>query len=250
MIMEGEKKKRIKILAFFLFSIVIGTAVSAVAKNTDTPHLFVSGKSMVDYQTSIDAEKENIRSIRILTAETTKTLSEESNADAQDYEKATEQRLKDELYQLKMATGAVDVKGQGVEITLDDGVRKLAQGEDPNNVLVHDIDLLNIINDLKIAGAEALSLNGQRITNTTEISCSGYTVKVNEVFIARPFIIKAIGDAKTLKATLTAPGQYGDLLKAWGLIFRVKEQKEIVIAKYDGNQSYKYMESVKEGDIE
>lgn len=243
-----NKKIRI-IITFFFLALAIGVAVTAAARNTNSQHLFVSAKSLQDYVVSIETEKEDIKKIRLLTAESNQKLEQYKESMEDPQNRVLEETLEKELEIAMMASGALDMKGTGIIAKLDDGVRPLYNGEDPNNVLVHDLDILIIINDLKEAGAEAISINGQRITNTTEISCAGYTVKVNNIFIARPFTIKAIGDPKMLKAALLAPMQWGDALLAWGLIFEVDESDEVEIRGYTG-QNYTYMQMMKEGDIQ
>lgn len=248
---EGDdmSKNVRKIITFFFLALTIGITFIAVARNTSGLYLFVSAKSLQDYVVSIDAEKENIKKIRLLTAESTQKLEQYKESMEDPQNRVLEETLEKELEVAMMASGALDMKGAGIVAKLDDGVRPLYNGEDPNNVLVHDLDILNLINDLKEAGAEAISINGQRITNTTEVSCAGYTVKVNNIFIARPFTIKAIGDPKMLKAALLAPMQWGDVLLAWGLIFEVEEFDEVEIRGYTG-QNYTYMQMMKEGDIQ
>jgi uncharacterized protein YlxW (UPF0749 family) len=113
--------------------------------------------------------------------------------------------------------------------------------ENPNDILVHDADLLLIINELKTAGAEVISINGQRIVDESSISCSGYTVRINGQFHARPFIIRAIGDGSRMSAALIGPGGYGTLLKDWGLVFKVTLSDQINIPAYTENRFYKYM---------
>lgn len=243
------KHKRRRITLFFILSLAIGIMISIVARNTSGVYLFVSGKSLQDYQVSIEAEKESVKKLRLMTAENKMKLEQFRTSLEVPEDAKLEEVLAKELQLAQMAAGAVDVTGPGVIIKLDDGVRPLYNGEDPNNVIVHDMDLLGIINELNLSGAEAISINGQRLTSTSELSCAGYSVRVNDIFIARPFIIKAIGDPTMLKAGLLAPYQVGDMLLAWGLIFEVKEADEITIEGNPYNTNYQYMQLVKEGDI-
>jgi Uncharacterized protein conserved in bacteria len=147
-----------------------------------------------------------------------------------------------------LISGSTDVHGEGVIVFIDDGTRDLTEGEDPNVVLVHDMDILTIINDLNNSGAEVISVNGQRITNTTSISCSGYTIRINDQFFARPFEIKAIGDSKRMAAILVGPEGYGTLLKDYGVIFKLKIKDDIKISKYPEEQTFNYLTKVKEGE--
>jgi uncharacterized protein YlxW (UPF0749 family) len=108
------------------------------------------------------------------------------------------------------------------------------------------MDILTIINELNRSGAEVLAVNGQRIVNDTSISCSGYTIRINDQFFARPFEIKAIGDSKRMAAVLIGPEGYGTLLQDYGVIFKVTIKDDMTIPKYSEEQSYEYMTKAKE----
>lgn len=96
--------------------------------------------------------------------------------------------------------GTTELTGEGIIVTLKDNdistVKEL--GMNISRALVHEEDLRQIINELKNTGAEAISINGQRIVPTTAIVCSGAIVTVNGVKINAPFEISAIGDFYTL----------------------------------------------------
>jgi len=145
-----------------------------------------------------------------------------------------------------MFSGAMELRGPGVIITIDDGVRPLFEGEDINNILVHDADILIIINDLKKNGAEAISVNGERLVETSSVICSGYTVEINGVRYARPFMIRAIGDGNRMASSLIGPEGYGTSLKGWGVLFEIELSDEVFIPAYTREKIYKYMEIVKE----
>ncbi len=155
-------------------------------------------------------------------------------------------KLLEELEYYKLISGETAVQGEGVIVLVDDGTRDLFEGEDPNSVLVHDMDILTIINELNRSGAEVLSVNGQRIANNTSISCSGYTIRINDQFFARPFEICAIGDSKRMVAALIGPEGYGTLLEDYGVLFKVTIEDELVIPKYSENQEFEYTTKVKE----
>lgn len=84
-----------------------------------------------------------------------------------------------------------------MEVTVADSGKILEPGVNPNLYLVHDEDILKVVNELRAAGAEAISINGQRLIANSEIICSGPTIRVNRRPLAPPFVIKAL--IKTLK---------------------------------------------------
>ncbi len=100
------------------------------------------------------------------------------------------------MERLNILAGSTDVEGEGVEIVLDDSNLARSANENPNLYIIHDEDLLRVLNELCAAGAEAISINDQRIVATTEVRCAGPTVSVNNVRSAPPYVIKAIGNPK------------------------------------------------------
>ena len=240
---------KLRTLGFFFLCLAVGFSIVVQSKVTNGQQLYVSSKAISDYQTSIDSEKEDTERIR--------TLIKEAEAKLQEYQVLTEKenennglrdRLLEELDYYKLISGTTDVQGEGVVVFIDDGTRDLIEGENPNDVLVHDADILTIINDLNNAGAEVISVNGQRIINNTSISCSGYTIRINGQFFARPFEIKAIGDSKRMAAALIGPEGYGTLLKDYGVIFKLSIQDDIRISEYPDEQTFQYLTKVKEGE--
>ena len=108
--------------------------------------------------------------------------------------------------------GLTDVKGPGVTITLTDSKIDPETVLNPNALLLHDMDILSIVNELRNTGAEAISINDQRVITTTSIKCGGAIININGERIGAPFIIKAIGLPENL-ANLDRPGGYLDNLR-------------------------------------
>ena len=139
--------------------------------------------------------------------------------------------------------GYSEVSGQGLIITVKDANSSNVKGN-ATDYVVHDGDLLEIVNALRNAGAEAISINEQRITNSTAITCAGNIIKVNGEKLASPFEIKAIGLTEKLNGALTMPGGYLELLEDDGVQVDVKESSNIVIPKYTGVYKFNYAENV------
>ncbi|NLK36543.1 MAG: DUF881 domain-containing protein [Epulopiscium sp.] len=140
--------------------------------------------------------------------------------------------LKKELDQVRNYAGMTKLQGRGVEITLKDSSMAAQSGGDINAYLVHAEDILSILNELNVAGAEAISINGQRIVSNSSVRCAGSVVNVNGVKIAAPFVISAIGNADILEAALVFPGGVVDSLSPWGIEITIKKQEHIVIPAY------------------
>lgn len=161
---------------------------------------------------------------------------------------AVNQALKNDVEKYKELAGLSDVQGPGVIVTINDSKQTIQPGQDPNLFLVHDEDLLKVANELKAAGAEALSLNDQRLISTSEIRCVGPTVNVNSIRFAPPYVFKAIGDPDTLEAALKLKGGVVDTLSTWGIEVNIKKSDKILIKKYDGLIRFKYAKPVIEGE--
>lgn len=159
----------------------------------------------------------------------------EEAAQNSDYSKT----LLSQVEKAELLAGLVEVEGSGVTITVKDSTQKNAIG-DASAYIIHDIDLLTIINELCDAGAEAISLNGERIISTSEIRCAGSTVSVNNTRCAQPFVIKAIGDPVNLENALIMRDGVYDTLSAWGLGIDIKKVSSITIPAYTGTLNYKY----------
>ena len=101
---------------------------------------------------------------------------------------------------LKGPAGLTAVSGQGISITLTDAPAELIDKttHDPNLMVVHQQDIQAVVNALWEGGAEAVTIQGQRIITTTGIKCSGSTVTLQGVPYPEPYVIKAVGDQSAL----------------------------------------------------
>lgn len=161
---------------------------------------------------------------------------------------AATRAIKDELDKTRMLAGMTPVKGRGVEVTLNDSPKKLRPGEDPNLYLLHEEDLLKVVNELRSGGAEAISINGQRLLATSEIRCAGTTVLVNTRKVVPPLTILATGDPAALQSSLEIKGGILETLRVWGLIVEVKRQSDITVPAYTGTVRFEFSKPVKEGE--
>lgn len=231
-------KTKISIIIVFVMCFIVGTCLTIQTRSNDSEHAFVSGKILSDNEVSMQAEKTEIERLEKLNSEAEEKLAKYESEGVSGAE--VNSTVNSNYDEMKLLAGCTNVKGPGIRIILDDGVRELNEGENANSIVVHDIDLMIIIDELVNAGAEAISINGERYISTTEMSCSGHTVKINGRKYARPFKINVIGDQSTLFAAMTIPGGYGDILKQYGLIFNVEKSDSIIIPAYDGDITMNY----------
>ena len=153
--------------------------------------------------------------------------------------------LEKELSDANKLLGLTELTGTGVIVTLaDNDSIDVSLVGNANDYVVHDGDLMEVVNELKNAGAEAISINGQRITSTTAISCQGTVITVNGEKINSPFTIKAIGNSESLSA-ISRPGGYIEWLQSKNyVITNIEKSSNITVEKYNGVISSKYMKNV------
>ena len=154
----------------------------------------------------------------------------------------TSSDLQKRLKTLNSLIGAIDVKGNGVIITVADNKNVTSESisalDNISNYLIHDKDLLILVNELKNAGAEAISINGERIINTTSITCDGNVVLINDNKVSSPFEIKAIGSPEAILGGIQRPGGPLEELYKCGLVTSVEKKNNITIYKYSGIIDY------------
>ncbi|WP_432409467.1 DUF881 domain-containing protein [Wukongibacter sp. M2B1] len=227
-----------KVTILFL-TIILGFLISVQMKNLNSKNKYASIDDINEYKQRIEKEKAEIENIKSAIDDYKSKIIDFNATKIKDGD--ITELLKKEIEEYKTVSGFTDVYGAGVTIIIDDATRELIEGENPNWLLVHDMDILNIINDLRVAGAEAISINGQRVLSSTEVSCSGYTIEINGVDYGHPYIIRAIGEPRYLEAAINGPNTTGYWLKEFGIFVEVNTKTYIKIPKYDEDISYKYM---------
>lgn len=133
--------------------------------------------------------------------------------------------LEKELQSSELMAGKTDVEGPGIIVTLSNG-----QNESEK---ITAIDLLMLMNELKLAGAEAISINEERIINMTDITDISSHIRVNKQRLTAPFVVKAIGNQTYLESGITAKGGYVDEKIDEGKSVKVEKEKNIQIQKYN-----------------
>lgn len=154
----------------------------------------------------------------------------------------------DELNKNLMLSGLEETKGPGLKIVLEDGGEAF-NGEIVDDFMrllrtIHDDDMIKVINELKSAGAEAISINDQRIIYTTEIYCGGQFLRMNGVKIPAPFYVYAIGNPEKMESQITRDGSYIKTLINRGISVQITKSDDIIMPAYTGDMYFKYMEPV------
>lgn len=150
-------------------------------------------------------------------------------------------QIKEEMDQAAVLSGSTDLTGPGVQVTLNDSSISVKPGENPNLYVLHDEDVLRVLNEIKAAGAEAISINGQRLLATTEIRCTGPTIVLNKnKRLAPPYVITAIGNQETIENSLMMRGGVAETLLFWGIQVSVKRLPQVTVPAFTGGNRYDY----------
>lgn len=153
--------------------------------------------------------------------------------------------MSEERSNSRIALGLVRVKGPGVRLELDDST--LRAGDELGGqalYFVHDFDLVQIANELWAAGAEAVSLNGQRLVSGTAITCSVRLIEVDDVTIPSPFVFLAIGDKDNLMSALNIRDGILDQMRVMKFQVKLTPKDEIVIPPVAVAPSFKFAQPV------
>jgi len=153
--------------------------------------------------------------------------------------------LKKDLERFKFLAGLTNVQGPGIVITLDDQ-EKARLARDAEIYLIHYSSILYIINDLRAAGAEAISVNDTRIVSTSDIRCAGSIILVNTHRLAPPYEIKAIGNPDVLEEVARL-GEY-TTLELGKFPVTLQKRDSIIIPAYKGSITFNYANPPKEGE--
>ncbi len=128
-----------------------------------------------------------------------------------------------------LRAGLVTVTGKGIVITMEDAP---AKGElDIEEYIIHDNNVNDILDELKANGAQAISVNGERVVLTTKPVCAGPTIIVNESRYPPPYVIRAIGDPDILYDAIENMPQVA-FMRLTNIRIDVEKQEEITINRY------------------
>lgn len=154
--------------------------------------------------------------------------------------------LEEEIKLTNRLLGLTELTGKGIILVLEDNKTLNVDGVTSGNIvdyIIHDEDLIVLLNELKNCGAEAISINQQRIVNTTGITCDGLVIRINGQKVSAPYEIRAIGSPERLMGIDTL-GSYKQKLDQLGLIKEFKKSNNITIPKYEGTMNFQYLRNV------
>lgn len=231
----------------FALALIIGFITAVQFKANLTYQGIITIPKLLDLQNEIqNIEKENNK-IRGSLNESTLKLAE-YRASIKNTGSAFS-TMEQELIKMRNYSNFEKVQGPGIIITLNDSQKEIAEDESVMWYLIHDLDILEIVNELRIAGAEAIAINEERVISTTNIRCGGPTINIDGKRHAVPFVIKAIGDPKMLEASMLAPESYIKLyLEYSGIEVDVQKAEKLIIKGYEGNIKTRYQRKAEGGE--
>ncbi|MFQ3610493.1 MAG: DUF881 domain-containing protein [Fimbriimonadales bacterium] len=240
--------KPTQMVVFFMVWLVVGVLVAIALKaqfrlqtaELPSARLPELTRAYLQEKRAVEQLEEEIRQLRQRTTDLENALASGT--------KRTE-LLNQSLQEAKMLAGLVEVVGPGIQLILRDSTRKPSPGSVesvlPDLFIIHDYDLLRVVNELRQSGAEAISINGQRIVASTGIRCVGPVIYVNDVKMASPFTILAIGDPKTLESALTMQGGVlADILEVDPKMVEIKALDKVTVPAYSGSTRFRFAQPV------
>lgn len=170
--------------------------------------------------------------------EETNAKLEDTNNKIKEYKEKSESReettklVEKELQEANLVLGKTNVIGNGIEVILEDNEEQEYSAN----------DLLTLINELRAAGAEAISINGERVINKTDIvSISNQNILVNSNKMSSPYVVKAIGDENYLQSALNIKNGYVDSKRKEGYTISVQRKNNIRMNAYTKEINLKYI---------
>jgi uncharacterized protein YlxW (UPF0749 family) len=134
-----------------------------------------------------------------------------------------------EFERLNLVNGLTDVNGDGIYIKLNDALK--AGDDQLSEYLIHDYRINALINDLRNAGAQAISINNERIIVNSELICAGPTLKINKNRYAVPYEVKAIGDPQKMKIEIEKSANILEM-QSKNIRIEIVMEKNMTIPKY------------------
>ncbi|WP_134739306.1 DUF881 domain-containing protein [Nocardioides sp. 503] len=211
---SGGHPRRIAAVAVAVFGVMAATAAVQTQRDAE-----VRDEGRASLVARIDDQGARVSRLQARIADL-----REANADAEDRVRRLnegEQALTPRLRRLGVRTGFTPTRGEGIRVTVKDATSGDLDGT------VRDEDLALLADGLWAAGAEAISINGQRLTALSAIRTSGVPIEVNGVGIASPYTVFAIGDRATMQAALmdTSSGiAFDGLSRRFGFTYELQNE--------------------------
>lgn len=231
----------------FIASVIVGILI---AMNINfKPTTKIVQLTTKEYQDAQEKKNKLIKDISNL-----KDNNEEINEKINDYKIYDEKNekivsdMEKEADDYMALTGYAEVKGPGLVVKIADGSSEMEEPEDEyirNFILmrriVHDNDMFNVVMEMRRAGAEAISINGVRVTSTSNIICNWAFLGIGSTKVSGPFYVSVVGDQKKMKEILLQDGSYLKKLMAREIEVEIEENNNLTIPKSKEDMEIRYL---------
>lgn len=224
-------------------AVVLGAAGLLFVASGSTAHGTDLREDSIDLASLVAQERDR--------AEGSTTLVESLRTEVATLEAGTsgaDQDLEDAVARMGEAAGMELVQGQAVRVVLDDAdftSARAALADSPDDLVVHQQDVQAVVNALWLGGAEAMMLMDQRVISTSAVRCIGNTLSLQGQPYSPPYVITAVGDPDTLRASLReseAIEEYALYVDAFGLGYEVEELDSAELPAYSGPLELRFAE--------
>lgn len=199
-----------------------------------------------DQRTRVNEAEVDLEAYQTATSEVQKLQEEKTRLEEALAKKGDDSKvLNESLQEMKIFAGLTEMEGPGVVVTLSDSTKtdtgfggQVAVSPD---AVIHDQDVVHVVNELYASGAEAVAVNGHRVAGTTSFRCVGTTVLVNDVKIASPITVRAIGDPATLFGAMNMPGGALSQIRLYDpSMVQIEKVKMMRLPPYVGTTAHKW----------
>lgn len=225
--MHKVERRYILLFVFFILGVALALQIRSTlyTKKLDASNTLDAGRLV----SQLASEQKEVDQLKAAIDE---NLQKRDNLIKEYFEKNMDFQSGEEWKQAMLKAGFTGVKGPGIIIKLDDAAAR--QEDTPLNwLIIHDQDIKVLLNELKKSGAQAISVNGERVTAISEQVCAGPTILINGNRYSVPYVIQAIGDPDILYANIANCPRIAEMLD-FKIRVEITKSKELEIAKFSG----------------
>lgn len=235
---SGKLKRYNRLVGIIMVCGIFGVIIGIQLNTMTSGDLTMLYKNEIETQELVELKK-TTEDMKIKIADF-KNRVEELEKERAD-ESVSLKKLKSTVDEYKFSAGYLPVFGPGIIIVLESNIEaNIAEIVEGKRYLI------NLINELKVFGAEVLSINNYRIVGRTEITLAGNHININGISIAQPYIIQAIGDRDSLKQYVEHGTILFELMELDGIISNIKFSDNIKIFPLTREKPYEYIKAVDE----
>ncbi len=226
------------IVSFVVAGVLIGVLLAAQFQSSVAANSFI-----VD---EINAQKELLASFdedRVSLKNTIADLRKKIEDNQAKLQLTADQAKLDTLETLRQELGLTKLRGSGIRIKFWENSNDKSASNEAN--LIHAADLRDLINLLRTAKVEGISINGQRITPNSTVNALGSEILINKVKVVSPYEITVVGDTELIANRLSDQQSYPDLynrIKNKQVGFEIEKMNLAVLPIYDGDYLLKYVQ--------